>query len=163
MTKFLEFVDKKQRDAVHQLKIIKQMLEQHDFDVDGYLDTENPYIFVKSPNSSLSFGGVRIYKVGDTIAYRVQKDKRTHPYGKAYNLDLEEMYNDLLSDDMDPQKAGTQVIKAVINELKKFFENSKKAEKELQDMEFDADKDPLGKVMVRPNTLDYSSMIHSKS
>ncbi len=163
MTTFLEFVDKKQRDAAHQLKIIKQILEQHDFHVDSYLDAEDPYVFVKSPNSNLSFGGIRIYKVGNTIAYRVQKDKRTHPYGNAYNLDLEEMYNDLLSDEMDPQKAGSEVIKGVINEIKKFFDNSKKAEKDLQNLEFDADKDPLGRVMVRPNSLDYSSMIHSKT
>lgn len=155
---FLEFIDKKQRDAVHQLKIVQQILDRHDFIIDSYLDTEEPYIFVKSPDRALSFGGIRIYKIGNTLAYRVQKDKRTHPYGKAYNLDLEEMYNDLMSDKMDSQKAGKKVIESVVNEIKKFFDNSKKAEKELRGMEFDSDS----RIVVKPDAFDYTSMIHGR-
>jgi hypothetical protein len=54
--------------------------------------------------------------------------EKTHPFGKAYQLNLEEMFGDLLADHRNPEEAGKQVIKAVTEEVKKFFDKTASAE-----------------------------------
>ncbi|MEI8269819.1 MAG: hypothetical protein WCG45_00460 [bacterium] len=131
---FFEFVNRKQRESIKHLKIIKKMLEQSNVKVQGFLDDENPYIFVKNPlKEKLEFEGIRIYQIGEMIAYRVQREKDTEPYGKSYLLDLEDMFNDFMSENIEEEKAGEMVVNGVINELKKFFEKSVEAESKAQD------------------------------
>lgn len=133
MNQFLEFVDRKQRDAAKHLKLIEKLLRSNGITVGSHLEDKDPYIFVKIPSNKLSFDGIRIYEVGDMIAYRVQKEERTHPYGKAYQLNLEEMFNDYMSEnEMKEEEAGQHVIESVVRELKKFFVESEKAEADLQ-------------------------------
>ncbi|RTK95761.1 MAG: hypothetical protein EKK64_05755 [Neisseriaceae bacterium] len=131
---FFEFVNRKQRESIKHLKLIKKMLEQSNVKVNDFLDDENPYIFVKNPlKDRLEFEGIRIYQIGEMIAYRVQREKDTEPYGKSYLLDLEEMFNDFMSENVEEEKAGEMVINGVIEELKKFFEKSADAENKIQD------------------------------
>src|ERR1017187_6959111 len=101
MRSFNEFVDKKTREAKKQLGIIEKVLHKNGLKVKSHLnDGTDPYVFIEDPTKQLSFGGVRIYKIGDSISFRVQKEEKTHPYGKAYQLDIEGMYKDLTSDDV---------------------------------------------------------------
>lgn len=165
MHTFLEFVDKKTRDSIHHLKVVKELLEKNGFTVDSYLSRDDdPYIFLHSSDEQLSFEGVRIYQIGDTIAYRVQKENETHPYGKAYMLDVETMFNDLVSDNGDEEKAGNKVISAVVKEFKTFFKTSKEAEYEIKSADFvDQDNDSRddtndgGRIVLRNPNTDYGA------
>lgn len=152
---FKEFIDKKQRDATHQLKTIKKLLEKNGFTVESHLTKDDPYVFLYSNNDQLSFGGVRIYKIGSTIAYRVQKENITHPYGASYSLNVEEMYNDLLSEYGDEEKAGKIVINSVVAEFIAFFKKSHKSERQLSSDDLERN----GKFVSKNATLDYSSSV----
>lgn len=161
---FREFVDKKTRETKKQLGIVKKILEQGGITVSSYLQESDPYIFVVSPEKRLSFDGVRIYKVGKHMAFRVQKEAATHPYGEAYALDVEEMYNDLISEDKyDEERAGKAVIKAVIAELKSFFAKSAEAEKQNDAEAADGVDDPLSRVALQATGTDYATQVTSKS
>lgn len=163
MAGFREFVDKRTREARKQLATIKRILENGGFGVNDFTMDEDPYIFAKNPAGNLPFDGVRIYRIGDEIAYRVQKEEKTHPYGKAFGLDIEEMFNDLISDEgMTEQKAGKEVMKAVQEEIRQFFNKNAEAEKEFRAGDFDFGGDPSGHVTVSSSTgTDYSNTIQN--
>ena len=112
--KFHKFVDKKDREALEHLKIIKKVLEKHHMEVSDHLDGEEPYLFVKDSDRNCSFDGVRLYVIGDDVAFHIQKEADTHPFGKAYGLDVEGMYFDLISDKMDEDKAGVAVARVLL-------------------------------------------------
>lgn len=130
---FLEFVDRKQREAVKHLSLIEKLMLKSGMKVDSFLEEDEPYVFVRSPDHRLSFDGVRIYEIAGMIAYRVQRELKTQPYGKAYLLDVEDMFNDFMSEKMKEEEAGQKVVESVISEIKKFFERSAEAEQELTD------------------------------
>lgn len=133
MEQFLEFIDRKQRDAKKHLDLIERLLKQNGMQATQHLDEDDPYVFVKSPGQKLSFDGIRIYEIGQMVAYRIQKEEKTHPYGKAYLLDIEDMFNDFMGENMEEEEAGNKVIESVVEEIKKFFDKSAKAEQELKD------------------------------
>jgi len=165
---FGEFVNKKKRECVKQLGILKQILEQGGMKVDNFIDADSddePYIFCVSPTKNGSFDGVRIYKIGDQLAFRVQKENKTHPYGSAYPLPIEEMFNDFLSDEgTDQKKAGKKVIEAVNKEIKRFFEKSLEAERDEKERNIESEEESGGSVSVRSTSgTDYSAQIYSKS
>jgi len=160
---FTNFVDKKMRESKRHLGLIKRLLERQGMALTSHLHEEDPYVFVKSPTKSLSFDGIRIYKVGDITAFRVQKQEETHPYGKAYLLDLEEMFDDYMGDDYQAEEAAQQIIQAVTEEIKRFFTKSSEAEQEIRSAELDQDADGLGKILVKTQGTDYSSLVTSKS
>jgi hypothetical protein len=164
---FGEFVDKKKRESIRQLKLIKQLLESSGLKVENFLTTDSdddPYIFCFMPTRNGSFDGVRIYKIGNQIAFRIQKENKTHPYGSAYPLPIEEMFHDFLSDeDVDQMKAGERVIESVVKEIRKFFDKSVEAEKEEREESLDKDKDSQGNVLVRTTGTDYSSLVYNKA
>lgn len=162
MEKFFQFIDKKERDAKHQLKIIEKILGGHGFTVKDHISDDDPYVFVYNPAKNTFFDGIRVYKVGDQLSFRVQKEEETHPFGRAYPLAIEDMFTDLVSDHK-PEEAGKKIIEAVLTEVKKFFEKSSKAEKDIRDKQFD--KDPFGKVQVRSSDygMDYSNLTYMKA
>jgi len=128
--KFSSFLDKKKKQTVNELKIIKDVLSQGDIKVEDFTEEETPYLFVNSTEESLDFDGVRVYKVGSNMAYRIQREKKTEPYGAAYPLNLENMFGDLISD-MSEEKAAEDIKKAVIEEFKIFFKRSSEAQDEI--------------------------------
>lgn len=158
MEMFMEFVDRKQREAKRHLRIIEQLLKKAGLNVKGYLDEEDPYVFVKATNPKLSFEGVRIYEVGEMVAYRVTKEEDTEPYGKAYQLNLEEMFNDYMSESPQEEEAAKKVIESVLHELKRFFDKSADAERDLKDNGI-ADQG----VILKTGGTDYSSLVFNKS
>lgn len=161
MKDFIGFLDKKSRESKHQLQLIGDIVKKHGMKSEQHLDDNDPYLFIFGPDKlHLSFDGIRIYKIGDILAFRVQKESSTHPYGKAYPLDVEEMYNDLLSDKMDEEAAGKKVMEAIVKEIETFFQKSHDAEKEINN-----NNDPMGKVIMGSSATgtDYSSMVFNKS
>jgi len=164
MKTFREFVDKKTRESKRQLKIIEKVLRKHGVTTQNFCEEEDPYVFAKNPGGQTSFDGIRIYKIAGTMAYRIQKEASTHPYGTAYMLDVESMYNDLIADNVHEEKAGKEVMKAIGEEVAAFFKRSGKAEKDLRASEFDKKSDPWGNVMVKSGgATDYANLVHSRS
>lgn len=161
---FGDFMNKKKRESVRQLGLVKQLLEKQGLKAENFTDNDDnddPYIFCANPAKSGSFDGVRIYKVGDQLAFRIQKEKKTHPYGAAYPLPIEEMFADFLTDeDVDEMKAGSKVIETVSREIRRFFDKS--AEAERKEKEKDGDKDSMGSIMNRTGGTDYSAQVFSK-
>lgn len=164
METFLEFVNKRKRDGKRHLNILEKVFRRGNMPVKSYLDEDNPYIYLTAPtDTNLSFGGVRVYQVGDTIAYRVQKQEHTEPFGRPYLLDLEEMYEDFMMDEIKEDEAAKRIVEAVTDELKRFFRKSKEADDDFQDMQFDQPSDGMGKVILRPTGGDYANSVYNKT
>jgi len=156
MQLFLEFLDRKQRESKRHLKLVEKLLRKGQMQVYGHLEDEDPYVFVKSP-SKLSFDGLRIYEIGEMIAYRIQREEQTEPFGKAYLLDVEDMFNDFMSENMKEEDAGKRVIESVVSEIKRFFQKSGQAEQELKG------DDEMGPILKTGGGNDYSSMILNRT
>jgi hypothetical protein len=162
-----DFVDKKKRESIRQLKILSRLLERNGMKVERFLeesvDTDgDPYIFCFNPTRNGSFDGLRIYKIGNDIAFRIQKENKTHPYGSAYPIPVEDMFKDFMSDDdIDERNAGMKVIESVGKEVKKFFERAIDAEKE--ERHAGIDKDSEGTALVRTSGTDYSALVYNKA
>lgn len=143
--RFSAFLDKKTNKARKELGIVRDILSEGGIKVDDATKESDPFLFVPSTKQSLDFGGVRIYKIGSTVAYRIQNEKNSEPYGESYPLDLEGIFEDLISE-MDSEKAAKKVKEAVLEELKGFFESSLKAQDEL----ISSGLDPHNKIIVVP-------------
>lgn len=161
MRRFVEFVDKNSRKARKHLEILRKVFEKEGFPTVSYTEDEEPYIFVKNPTNNLSFNGIRIYKIGDIIAYRTQREEATHPYGKAYSLDIEDIFNDFIADDMKEKEAGKEVIKAIIKEVNNFFSKSAEAEDKLANGYFDKSISIDKSLTEKPGTVDYSVKVYN--
>lgn len=127
--RFSSFLNKKANEARKQLKIMKEILSESELKVKDLLDADDPYLFVDDPDGEMEFG-IRIYKVGSEIAYRVQRRADTNPYGEAYPLNIESSFADLVSD-MDEDEAADKIKRAVVEEVKAFFKKSAEARDEL--------------------------------
>ena len=102
--------------------------------------------------------------MGNQFAFRIQKENKTHPYGSAYPLDIEEMFNDFLSEEqVDEMKAGEMVIEHLGREIRKFFEKSIDAEKQEREGRIDREKESAGNVLVRTTGTDYSALVYNKA
>jgi hypothetical protein len=161
---FREFVNKKARQSKKQLGILEKILKKQGMTVENFLSDDDPYIYLRNTYGNLPFDGLRIYRIGDSIAYRVQKEEKTHPFGKAYLLDVEGMYEDLISDNIDEEKAGNTVIKSVGEEMRSFFVKSAEADKDVRAAELDQQTDPMGKVQLGSTTgTDYANKIQNNT
>lgn len=164
MRSFKDYVDNKQRKVIKQLQLIGNMLERSGLKISDFTETtevgQDPYVFVFNTAGTRYFDGIRVYSIGNKIAYRVQKEETTHPFGKAYALDVETMFNDFLEEEnVDEKKAGKMIIEELPQMMRRFFERSAKAEQELETQEIIDKKDQT----IRSTTSsDYSDMIHKK-
>lgn len=150
--RFSSFLDKKVREAKKQLGIIRDVLSEKDLQVEDFLDGKDPYLFVEDPNKEMEFG-IRIYKVGSGIAYRIQRENKTQPYGEAYPMDVESYFSDLVSD-MDEEEAAKKLKKALVEEVKSFFKKSSEANEELVS---GGDDDGTGRIIVSAGNGDLSN------
>jgi len=162
MRTFREFLGGKRREAQRQLHMVKETLKKGGFRVEDFLNErfDEPYIYCYNPEKDTSFKGVRIYKIGDKIAYRVQRESKTHPFGNAYLIDMDAIFNDLMSDGMTKkEQLGQKLMEEVVENIRAFFKESANAEKE--EDRWDDDGDSMGMVHVRnPLGGDYSSQVH---
>ena len=173
-TSFKSFLDKKNRDSLKELDLVEKMLKKHGFQVENHLEDaegdEDPYVFCYSNSRESSFDGIRIYKIGSHLAFRVQKENSTHPFGRAYELNIEKLYNDFLEDeDVSEDKAGKKVIEAVVKEIRRFFTKSVEAERDERKSAFG---DPsggsqpggeVGNIAIKSQGIDYGNLINSKT
>lgn len=162
---FGEFVNKKKRDMIKQLGIIEQCLRKQGLKVESFLhnDEDDPYIFCFNPAKNTSFDGIRIYKIGGQIAFRIQKESQTHPYGRAYAIPVEEMFQDFLSDDgVKNEEAAKKVVESIINEVLRFFQKSEAAEKQDRRDTVVGNADNAGGILMKSQGTDYSNMIFNK-
>jgi hypothetical protein len=166
MKPFKAFIDHKHRESRKQLKLIEKVLESQGMQVKDFLKEDDPYIFILNPIKEAGFDGIRLYKIGETIAFRVQKREKTHPFGAAYELPVEEMFDDILTDVRNPEKAGKEVIKFVTEEVKRFFKKSAEAAEQIRgNINFDNDQQPWNnKIVMRTNELgiDFANMVYTK-
>lgn len=158
MQQFLEFIDRKQRQNIDDLKTVAKALKKGKLDVKEHLNEDQPYLFVKANNKKLSFEGIRVYKIGEHVAYRIQRLEKSEPFGKTYALNLEDMFNDYMSDGMSQEEAGQKVIESLSEEVKKFFKKSEKAEEEMRT----GQKDGLG-LIIKTGGTDYSSTVLNRA
>ena len=159
MKTFLEFVERKERESLKHLKLMAKMLK-NEFAIEEFLqNNKEPYIFVKVPSQfkSLSFKGVRIYEIGDCMAYRIQQESDTEPYGKAYAIKIDEMFNDFMSDMDSEDKVLDEIKKQIVNELRNFFTKTSKAEDEMINKGMDQQN-----YIMKAGGTDYSNMVLSK-
>ena len=152
LMRFSSFIDKKNRDARRELGIIRDILSEAKLKVDDFLKDDVPYLFLKNTDKDLDFDGVRIYKIGSSMAYRVQKESKTEPYGEAYLLDVEDIFGDLITD-MSEEKAANKVKEAVVEEFKSFFRKSVEAQDEIAG----EGGDPQSKIIVNGSAGDLSN------
>lgn len=150
--RFSSFLDKKNKQARKELEIIRDVLKEENFKVEDFLCDETPYLFLKSTEDGLDFDGVRIYKIGSEIAYRIQKESKTAPYGASYPLNIEDEFGDLITD-MDEEKAAEQLKKAIKEEFKNFFKKSVKAQEEINS----GSLDPNSKIIIGNSHGDLSN------
>lgn len=158
MKTFLEFVERKERESLRHLKLLSKMLK-NDFAIEEFLqNNKDPYIFVKVPSQykSMSFKGVRIYEIGDCMAYRIQQESETEPYGTAYAIKIQEMFNDFMTD-MEEEKVLDEIKKQIVNEIKNFFAKTSKAEDEMINKGMDQQN-----YIMKAGGTDYSSMVLNK-
>lgn len=159
MKTFLEFVERKERESIKHLNLIAKMLK-NDFAIKEFLNNnKDPYIFVQVPSEfkSMSFKGIRIYEIGDCMAYRIQQESDTEPYGKAYSIKINEMFNDFMSDMDSEDKVLEEIKKQIINEIKNFFTKTLKAENEMINKGTDQQN-----YIMKAGGTDYSNMVLSK-
>lgn len=156
--KFSSFIDIKNKKIIKELNILKEILSK-DFKVESFLDIENPYIFIESKNQEASFGGVRVYKIGSNWAYRIQNESDKEPYGKAYPLDIEKMFSDIIPD-MTEEEAGATIAEALVDEFNNFFTKSSKAQNEIGSIMFDKKDITNQNVIVGSNSGDFSNSIY---
>jgi hypothetical protein len=150
--KFSSFLDKKVMEAKRRLGVIRDVLSESDIPVKDFLKSEDPYLFVEDPDKEMEFG-IRIYKVGSRIAYRIQRESDTQPYGEAYPMDVEKYFSDLVTD-MDEDEAADKIKKALVEEVKSFFKKSSKAN---DDMLASKSDDATGRIIVSANNGDLSN------
>lgn len=150
--RFSSFLDKKANEARKRLGILRDILSESELEVEEFLKGNEPYLFVEDPDADLDFG-VRIYKIGSGLAYRIQRLKDTQPYGEAYPLDLESSFADLISD-MDEEEAADKIKKAVVEEMESFFKKSLEAKDELISAGVD---DGTGRILISPPNTDISN------
>jgi hypothetical protein len=155
--KFSSFLDIKHRQVKKELGIIKEILS-NEFQVEDFLSKDDPYIYLKSTEDA-PFQGVRIYKIGSNIAYRIQNDSETEPYGKAYPLNLEEIFNDIIPD-MNEEEAGEAVMSALVAEFQNFFKKSAEAEKDFMMGKFSKKDVATSTIVVGSNSGDFSNSIY---
>lgn len=162
MATFLEFVEKKERESLRHLKLLKKLFESQGFDLADRLKEEEPYLYVRSTNPDVSFGGVRVYSIGGVIAFRPQQDEDTHPYGRSYGLDVEGMFAESLAENKEPEKAGKAVIEQVSRDIKKFFDHTAQAQDQLRSREGE-NLDGSDPVLLRPPNMDYTNLTYSRN
>ena len=150
--RFSSFIDKKNREARRELGIIRDILAEAKLKVEDFIKDDVPYIFLSNTDEDLDFDGVRIYKIGSDIAFRIQKENKTEPYGEAYALDVEEIFGDLITD-MSEEKAAKKVKEAVVEEFKNFFKKSVEAQEEIAG----EGGDPQSKIIVNGTAGDLSN------
>jgi hypothetical protein len=154
--KFFDYINRNALGAKRKLKIIHNILKLNKIKNKMFLNVDDPFLFVYSTDPECDFEGIRIYSIGRSIAFKIQNRIDTHPYGKAYLLDFENIFNTFMSEkDADEEKAGGKVADTLVDEIKRFFKMSSDSQNKIE-------KSNDNKLMTRSGGTDYSSSVYSK-
>jgi len=167
MKTFLEYqIHRIKQDNPKRLQTLKKCLVKSGLFVDDFTEGEDCHLFVTAMPSPQEFEGIRIYCLGNICSYRVQKVKDTEPYGKAYLLDLQKTFDDIL-EEKGMKASNKDCVEAFIErigkEIRDFFAQSMKDEDEFYQSEIDAEdkSDPASAMVLPAYTQDYSSSVYS--
>jgi|694.fasta_scaffold23718_5 hypothetical protein len=154
--RFFDYVNRRLLNSKRKLKIIHKMLNSAKVKSKlSIKNTDDPHLFVYSTDPGCDFEGIRIYAIGSNIAFRIQNRSDTHPYGKSYLLDFENVFNTFMSKkDAKAEDSGKEVMKHFVEEIKKFFKMSADAQNNFDKSD--------NKLMLRNTGTDYSSNVYSK-
>lgn len=127
MTAFKNFLGKKTREHKKKLHLIEKILKKGGFETEPFVNSDDPYLFVKKlPRlRNLSFGGIRIYFIGEEACFRCQMRSNTQPFGTAYHIDVSEMFKSLSGE----KKIAHKIIFYILKQVYDFFVESDRAEK----------------------------------
>lgn len=166
MKTFLEYnIHRVREHDPDKLKLLLSALTKAGMFVLDKTDMEkDPHLFVQAIPQPEEFEGIRIYILGNICAYRVQKLKDTEPYGKAYLLDLQGMYDDSIRElgtKGDKKFYIEDLLSKLGNKLKKFYFDSIRDEEEYIQSQLDGeDMTDIGSAMVVPtNGGDYANKV----
>jgi len=134
--RFSTFIDSKISKTREELEILKNVFNKANIKVEDFIKDHEPYLFIPCLEENLDFGGIRIYKVGSNMAYRIQSESASEPYGGSYALNIEQMFEDLIAE-MDEEKAAEKINQAIVEEIQGFFKKSLEAQEELASSEYD--------------------------
>jgi len=152
--------DQKKTDLETLLRIFRSDgLKVHEF-----LDRKkDPYIYVFNPLNDLSFQGISVYKHGDILCYRPQRYQDSQPYGAAYLVKMQDIYDDLIYKEKEKSRALSVLCKKLCKDVRSFFRQSKGAEDSIMksQMRSPSDIDGTGQIVIRNTGTDYSDKIYS--
>ena len=181
MAIFLEYLHKMKHGlrmiAERKLELILKALKEDHLLIDDFTDDDHqPYIFVYDPSKESSFSGIRIYLNNEIIAFRVQKMPDTQPYGASYQLDIQQMLEDIMDNtgQKDKEKLAELLVELLGSVIRKFFIKSASAEKEqMAGITSSMPRDVVGNIViknkdndavaVKNSGTDYSNTVFSKS
>jgi hypothetical protein len=138
--------------------------------IDHTDDEKDPHIFVRAHPQPEEFQGIRLYILGHIVAFRSQKLEDTAPYGKAYLLDMQKIYEDLLEEE-DPkneeEKKETlkKLVRIIGDKIRKYWSDTIEDEEEqLQDELGGMERTDIGGAMLAPAYgNDYSSAVYNST
>ena len=170
MKTFLEFAVHRVRDyEPERLHDLFRLLQKGGLvAIDRTHQQNDPHIWVQAHPKPQEFDGVRVYLLGNICAFRVQKLATTQPYGKSYQLDLQEMFNKILERMGNDAKtnmklAVKELIKKVAEKIIGFYQLAIQDEEEfMQDQLYGPERTDVGGAALVPSSgFDYSMKVYS--
>lgn len=169
MMKFNEYIDRTDDETTKRLNTIRKALQRGGYRVQDFaLKDQDPHIFVYALPKVATFEGIRIYLLGDILAFKAQKKVETEPYGKAYTFAIQDMYDDMVleyGDSPDKELPVKKTILKMADELRMFFVKSKTAEESLVQMQLTSIEDKSGQkdgIVVNTTGTDYANKVYSQ-
>lgn len=146
------------------LELLTVIFKNDGLKVHEFLDQKkDPYIYVFNPLDDLSFQGVAVYKRGNILAYRPQRYEDSQPYGAAYMIPIQDIYEDYIYQKKDKKEALKMLCTKLCKDMRSFFRDSKKAEDAVMQSQLrdPKDIDGAGQIIIRNTGTDYSNTIYS--
>lgn len=162
MQRFSNFMSRKERSNKDNLRVLSKVLERAGFQVKDHLNHHgSPYIYIEKPIDhdplieTLTFGGIRIYSLGDTVCFRPQNRENAEPFGLGYLLPIKDMFKDLIKE-TNSEKIGLDLVRYLVEEVLNFFVISAKTQNQ---EDKNLDNDSLGKIVSSSDVNDYSNTV----
>lgn len=164
MKTFNEYKNVLDDQTKNNLELLTRIFRKDGLKVHEFLDQKkDPYIYIFNPLDDLSFQGVAVYKKGNILAYRPQRYQDSQPYGAAYLIPIQDIYEDLVYKEKDKKEALKILCKKLCKDMRSFFRDSKKAEDDVLQSQLRSpqDVDGAGQIIIRNTGTDYANTIYS--
>lgn len=126
MSIFSDYLKSRNYSGRRKLAIFAEVMRRADLHVIPRFDGAEPHLFVsRGPDRT----GVRIYEIGDRLAFRVQDLPDGEPHGRAFGIDVQRLFEEIIEeiDDKTPENAAWLLLGELGNAMKSFFADSIKA------------------------------------